>query len=169
MVAVWSGSIAHKIGCSSAEKLDNKLLQAFESGMRKNLSQSAGPHDPVADLMASQDITRCHSHSWVPRLTASVNMHGILGRRGAVSPIMLKDQANEQLDAKGLVCPEPLMLVRNKIRTMATAEVLYVEATDPTTRRDLDNFCRFMGHDMLSHSTQGQGPEQIFEFWIKKA
>jgi tRNA 2-thiouridine synthesizing protein A len=82
---------------------------------------------------------------------------------------MLKDQANDQLDAKGLRCPEPLMLVRNKIRTMAAAQVLYIEATDPTTERDLVNFCRFMGHDMLSQGTQGVGAEQVFEFWIKKA
>ena len=82
---------------------------------------------------------------------------------------MLKDQANDQLDAKGLRCPEPLMLVRNKIRTMEAAQVLYIEATDPTTERDLVNFCRFMGHDMLFQGTHGEGAEQVFEFWIKKA
>lgn len=81
---------------------------------------------------------------------------------------MLKDQANEELDAKGLRCPEPLMLARNKIRAMETAQVLYIEATDPTTERDLVNFCRFMGHEMLFQSTQGDGSEQIYEFWIKK-
>ncbi len=81
---------------------------------------------------------------------------------------MLKDQANEELDAKGLRCPEPLMLARNKIRAMETAQVLYIEATDPTTERDLVNFCRFMGHEMLFQRTQSDGSEPIFEFWIKK-
>lgn len=81
---------------------------------------------------------------------------------------MLKDQANEELDARGLRCPEPLMLVRNKIRGMETAQVLYIEATDPTTERDLVNFCRFMGHEMRFQSTRGSDAEQVFEFWIQK-
>jgi len=61
------------------------------------------------------------------------------------------DQVEYSLDATGLVCPEPLMLVRNKVREMRTGDVLNVTATDPSTQRDLTNFCRFMGHQMLSH------------------
>lgn len=56
---------------------------------------------------------------------------------------------DEKLDATGLVCPEPLMLVRNKIRRMTAGQVLRVTATDPSTERDLSNFCRFMRHEML--------------------
>jgi len=82
---------------------------------------------------------------------------------------MLKDQANIELDATGLRCPEPLMLTRNKIRGMASEQILYIVATDPTTERDLVNFCRFMGHQMLAQEVSGQGAEQIFEFWIRKA
>ncbi len=61
------------------------------------------------------------------------------------------EPADYCLDASGLVCPEPLMLVRNRVREMRAGEVLHVLATDPTTERDLTNFCRFMGHQMLSH------------------
>lgn len=42
------------------------------------------------------------------------------------------------------------MLVRNKVRTMAAGERLRVLATDPTTSRDLENFCRFMQHEMVA-------------------
>ena len=45
-----------------------------------------------------------------------------------------------QLDARGLRCPEPLMLVRNKIRELPDGNVLHVLATDPTTERDLEHF-----------------------------
>ena len=69
-----------------------------------------------------------------------------------------------ELDATGLICPEPLMLVRNQIREMEAKQVLYIMATDPTTKRDLDQFCRFMNHEMLESSCCGE----IFEFWIKK-
>ena len=65
------------------------------------------------------------------------------------------EHADYCLDASGLVCPEPLMLVRNRVREMRTGEVLHVLATDHTTERDLTNFCRFLGHQMLSHELNG--------------
>ena len=65
------------------------------------------------------------------------------------------EKADHCFDATGLVCPEPLMLVRNRVREMHSGEVLHVVATDPTTERDLTNFCRFMGHKMLSHELDG--------------
>ena len=52
-------------------------------------------------------------------------------------------QSDDSLDARGLVCPEPLMLVRNRVRDMHSGAVLYIQATDPSTGRDFTNFCRF--------------------------
>lgn len=65
------------------------------------------------------------------------------------------EHADQCLDASGLVCPEPLMLVRNRVREMRSGEVLRVVATDPTTERDFTQFCRFMGHQLLSHEVKG--------------
>lgn len=61
----------------------------------------------------------------------------------------------ELLDARELKCPEPLMLVRNRMRELEPGQCLRVLATDPTTTRDLINFCRFMGHEMLLSDTEG--------------
>jgi len=47
------------------------------------------------------------------------------------------------------------MLVRNRIREMRSGEVLHVLATDPSTERDFTNFCRFMGHELVSHEMRG--------------
>ena len=69
-----------------------------------------------------------------------------------------------ELDASGLVCPEPLMLVRNQVREMASGQVLYILATDPTTHRDLEQFCRFMKHDMVDSIVS----DTRLEFWIRK-
>jgi len=69
-----------------------------------------------------------------------------------------------RLDARGLKCPEPLMLVRNKVRTMAVGECLEVRATDPTTTRDLENFCRFMKHELLAADTNNDE----FRYLIRK-
>lgn len=73
-------------------------------------------------------------------------------------------RADRTLDATGLICPEPLMLVRNAVRDLNPGEVLHVVATDPSTERDFHNFCRFMGHDMLAQ----QVAEQPYLYWIRK-
>lgn len=55
------------------------------------------------------------------------------------------------IDARELLCPEPLMLVRNAMRVLGDGEALSVVATDPSTLRDFTQFCRFMGHEFVSH------------------
>ena len=68
------------------------------------------------------------------------------------------------LDATGLVCPEPLMLVRNQVRDMTSGQVLYIKATDPSTGRDFTNFCRFMGHELLDQQHCGE----FYHYRIRK-
>ena len=70
----------------------------------------------------------------------------------------------EELDARGLVCPEPLMLVRHKVREMNVGDVLHILATDPSTHRDFVQFCRFVGHDLERAEVDGD----VLEFWIRK-
>ena len=48
------------------------------------------------------------------------------------------------------------MIVRNKVRELRHGEVLYVVATDPSTDRDFRDFCRFMGHELLSKAQVGE-------------
>ena len=74
-------------------------------------------------------------------------------------------QAQEELDARGLNCPEPLMLVRNKVRKMKSGEILHICATDPTTERDLNQFCTFLGHSMLRWSVASV----CYDFLIQKS
>jgi tRNA 2-thiouridine synthesizing protein A len=59
-------------------------------------------------------------------------------------------QPDHILDATGLFCPEPVMLLHNKIRDIDEGEVLRVLATDPSTQRDIPKFCSFLGHDLLA-------------------
>ena len=58
------------------------------------------------------------------------------------------------LDTTGLYCPEPIMLMHNKVRDMASGQILKVVATDPATTRDVPKFCQFLGHDLL-HQESG--------------
>lgn len=69
------------------------------------------------------------------------------------------------IDAKGLRCPEPVMLLHAGIRRAAEGDVIRLCATDPSTRRDVANFCRFLGHELVEQ-TEADGE---FLFVIRKA
>jgi len=90
-----------------------------------------------------------------------------------IQPNTEPGDADELLDAQGLHCPEPLMLVRNTMRGLASGQILHIKATDPTTQRDLEQFCRFMGHDLLAMESSAPAAADgdgaiLFEFWIRK-
>jgi tRNA 2-thiouridine synthesizing protein A len=74
-------------------------------------------------------------------------------------------KADHILDATGLYCPEPVMLLHNKIRDMVAGEVVQVLATDPSTQRDIPKFCTFLGHELL----QEESSEGSFSYWLRKA
>ncbi|AUZ79603.1 sulfurtransferase TusA [Aeromonas caviae] len=72
--------------------------------------------------------------------------------------------ATHELDAIGLRCPEPVMMVRKKVRLMADGETLLVSADDPSTTRDIPSFCRFMDHTLVASETE-QAP---YRYLIRK-
>jgi tRNA 2-thiouridine synthesizing protein A len=61
--------------------------------------------------------------------------------------------ADHTLDATGLYCPEPVMLLHNKIRDIQVGETVEVLATDPSTERDIPKFCTFLGHELLERAS----------------
>ena len=65
----------------------------------------------------------------------------------------LFSSANQHLDAQGLRCPEPVMMVRLTIRKMQAGETLLIIADDPATTRDIPAFCRFMDHELIASDT----------------
>jgi tRNA 2-thiouridine synthesizing protein A len=64
-------------------------------------------------------------------------------------------EATQLLDARGLYCPEPVMLLHNAVRDMNAGDVLEVLATDPSTRRDIPRFCQFLGHELVAEEEVG--------------
>ncbi|MBP2168708.1 sulfurtransferase TusA [Erwiniaceae bacterium BAC15a-03b] len=61
---------------------------------------------------------------------------------------------DQTLDALGLRCPEPVMMVRKAVRVMQEGETLLIIADDPATTRDIPGFCRFMEHTLLAQSVE---------------
>ncbi|CAI2118433.1 MULTISPECIES: sulfurtransferase TusA [Serratia] len=62
-------------------------------------------------------------------------------------------QADQTLDALGLRCPEPVMMVRKTVRHMDNGKTLLIIADDPATTRDIPGFCRFMEHTLVAQET----------------
>ena len=58
------------------------------------------------------------------------------------------------LDARGLYCPEPVMLLHNKVRDIPAGTFLRLRATDPSTQRDVPKFCLFLGHQLVSSTEE---------------
>jgi len=54
-----------------------------------------------------------------------------------------------RLDTKGLICPEPVMMLHKVIRKADGGDVIEIFATDPASSRDIPNFCRHLGHELL--------------------
>lgn len=75
----------------------------------------------------------------------------------------LTEQATK-LDATGLYCPEPVMMLHNKIREIEAGEYLHLKATDPSTTRDVPKFCVYLGHELVDEQHQ----DDFYYYLIRK-
>ena len=74
-------------------------------------------------------------------------------------------EPQESIDAIGLKCPEPVMLLHAAMRRLQSGQELTLRATDPSTERDVPNFCEFLGHALLAARREGDE----FHYRIRKA
>ena len=74
-------------------------------------------------------------------------------------------EPRESMDAIGLKCPEPVMLLHAAMRRLQSGQELTLRATDPSTERDVPNFCEFLGHALLVARREGDE----FHYRIRKA
>ena len=69
-----------------------------------------------------------------------------------------------ELDARGLFCPEPVMMLHNRINDVQPGGVLRVVATDPSTTRDIPRFCQFLGHELINQTED----DDLFIYLIRR-
>lgn len=62
--------------------------------------------------------------------------------------------ADQTLDATGLRCPEPIMMIRKTLRTMESGKTLYVIADDLSTTWDVPSFCQHMDHLLIASNIE---------------
>lgn len=68
---------------------------------------------------------------------------------------------HKELDARGLVCPLPILKAKKALNDLVSGQVLKVIATDPGSERDFQAFCRQTGNELLA---QQVSPERIVHF-----
>jgi len=69
------------------------------------------------------------------------------------------------LDARGLICPLPVLKARKKLLAMPAGDVLQVMATDAAAVTDFALFCEETGHGLLSVTQDGG----VFVFQLRRA
>ena len=57
------------------------------------------------------------------------------------------------LDARGLICPLPILRARKALGGLKAGQTLEVLATDPGAIPDFEAFCRTSGHQLLEADT----------------
>lgn len=68
------------------------------------------------------------------------------------------------VDAVGLTCPMPVLMVRKALRALPPGATVEVRATDPLARIDLPHFCAGEGHILLEQ----QEREGMLIFRLRK-
>ncbi|MDE1148414.1 MAG: sulfurtransferase TusA family protein [Azospirillaceae bacterium] len=59
-------------------------------------------------------------------------------------------EGDRTLDARGLICPLPVLRARKALMAMPAGAVLTLLATDQGARRDVPAFCEATGHALLA-------------------
>jgi tRNA 2-thiouridine synthesizing protein A len=70
------------------------------------------------------------------------------------------DGSSTDIDARGLLCPLPVLRLRKRLAGMAEGQVARLTATDPASWIDVPHFCAGAGHALLSAEVRGN--ERIY-------
>ena len=68
------------------------------------------------------------------------------------------------LDTRGKVCPEPNIMIKDKLPEIKPGEILEVVG-DTLNKRNMERFVRMRGHELVSSIVEGD----IFKMLVRKA
>ncbi len=72
---------------------------------------------------------------------------------------------NDELDARGLNCPLPILRAKKAINKLEAGQVLKIVATDPGSVKDFEAFCNQTGNELIATSEASDE----FTFFIKRS
>ncbi len=58
--------------------------------------------------------------------------------------------SEQELDARGQLCPIPVIKTQDQVSMMQAGDVLNIFCTDPGVVNDIPAWCRINGHEVLS-------------------
>ena len=70
-----------------------------------------------------------------------------------------------EVDARGLLCPLPILRLARAFRRAEPGTVAVLLATDPAAVEDVEAFCREGGHELLASDRE----ENLLRFRVRKA
>lgn len=68
-----------------------------------------------------------------------------------------------QLDARGLVCPMPIIKLSKVIKELQVGDTLEVRADDPAFESDVTTWCQKMGHGLVEVKKDGKDLVALIE------
>jgi len=82
---------------------------------------------------------------------------------------MIEQQADRELDARGLNCPMPLVKARQEIGSLGTGQVLKVTATDRGSVKDFQGWAKIARNvELLAQDTVREGDTDLYLHWVRK-
>jgi tRNA 2-thiouridine synthesizing protein A len=75
--------------------------------------------------------------------------------------------AAEEIDARGLLCPLPVLRLRKRLERLAPGAVVAIAADDPAARVDVPHFCAEQGHALLAEEEAADGTGTL-RFLVRK-
>ena len=72
---------------------------------------------------------------------------------------------DQELDARGLNCPLPILRAKKTLNAMTGGQILKIMATDPGSVKDFEAFAKQTGNELLDSSEV----EGEFHFTLKKS
>lgn len=77
---------------------------------------------------------------------------------------MVPWKVDQVLDAKGVTCPMPILMIKKALKELKPGQVLEVHGTDPGTQNDLPAFTNRSGDEFLG---QEERPGYV-AYFVKK-
>jgi TusA-related sulfurtransferase len=73
--------------------------------------------------------------------------------------------ADREVDARGLLCPMPIVKLAKVVREMEPSQVVLLSATDPGAPPDVAAWSKNTGNPVLHEDKV----DKVMRFWIQKA
>lgn len=79
----------------------------------------------------------------------------------------VQEKVSRVLDAKGLLCPSPVIKTSEEIKQVGLGEVLEVLTTDPGSKPDIAAWARMTGNELLGVE-EILGSSKVYRFHIRR-